>query len=487
MNRSVRRVGLAVTVLFLVLVGQLTYLQVFAAERLADDPRNVRAMVRDYSRPRGEIVTSDGVVAARSVEVDDEFGRQREYPLGELFAHVVGYQSFVFGNVGVEAEYNDVLVGRDARLTLGDIGGLFSNREQTGTVVLSLSRGVQEIARAALGDQRGSVVAIEPQTGAVATMWSNPSFDPNPLAGHDSAAVQAAFDLLTADPANPALARAYRERYPPGSTFKIVTSAAGIDAGVTTPETPYPVLTELDLPQSDNTLQNFGGRSCGGTLFESFVRSCNTTFGQVGLDLGDRFVPGMARFGVGAGLVPPLDLRPGAVSSVGPPPGSFEQNQPLFAFAGIGQGDVFTTPLQMALAGAAVANGGVVMAPHVMAAIRDRDGNTVEQYRPRPWQTAMAPSTAASLTEMMVAVVERGTGTAARIPGVTVAGKSGTAQAPGGPPHAWFVAFAPAEQPRYVVAVIVERGGNAGDEATGGAVAAPIAAAVLKGLLGIPQ
>ena len=148
---------------------------------------------------------------------------------------------------------------------------------------------------------------------------------------------------------------------------------------------------------------------------------------------------------------------------------------------------MFTTPLEMAMVGAAVANKGVIMEPHVMAAIRDRDGALVEQFRPRPWQTAMTAATADQVRDMMIQVVARGTGTKAQIDNVVVAGKSGTAQAPGGPPHAWFVAFAPAEAPRYVVAVIVERGGNAGDEATGGAVAAPIAASVLKGLLGIPQ
>jgi peptidoglycan glycosyltransferase len=244
----------------------------------------------------------------------------------------------------------------------------------------------------------------------------------------------------------------------------------------------YPTLTELDLPQTDATLKNFGGRSCGGTLAESFRVSCNTTFGQIGLDLGNAFVPGMERFGIGA--APPLDVAPGAVSSVGPPAGSFELNQPLFAYAGIGQGDVATTPLQMALVACAVARGGVIMEPHVGAAIRDAGGDLVRRIDNAEWRTAMSAATAQALNSMMVSVVERGSGTAARIAGVTVAGKTGTAQADGGAPHAWFTAFAPAEAPEVAVAVIVERGGSLGNEATGGAVAAPIAARVLRVALG---
>ncbi|MCZ7527897.1 MAG: penicillin-binding transpeptidase domain-containing protein [Acidimicrobiia bacterium] len=483
MNRGIRRVGVAVVVLFLALVGQLVHLQVFSAETLENDPLNVRALVRDYARPRGRILTADGREVARSEPTDDELERQRVYPLGPLLSHVAGYQSFLYGNTGVEAFYNDELVGRDLELALRGLADLFGEQDATGTVVLSVRADIQEVARDALGDQHGSVVVLEPGTGAIVAMYSNPSFDPQPLAGHSQPEVEAYWTLLNANPDQPALARAYREIYPAGSTFKIVTTAVGLEQGVVETDTEFPSVREIELPLTTNTLRNFGGQVCGGDLVESFVRSCNTTFGALGLALGEGFVTGMEAFGIGS--APPLDLRPGAVASTGPEPGTFERNQPLFAFAGIGQGDVAVTPLQMALVAAAVANDGVIMEPHVADRIEDADLQVVRRITPEPWRRAMSPATAATIREMMVQVVERGTGTAARIPGVQVAGKTGTAQQDGGPPHAWFVAFAPADAPEYVVAVLVERGGSAGDEATGGAVAAPVAARVLRALLGV--
>jgi penicillin-binding protein A len=485
-TRAIRRVGLACTVLILALAGQLTYLQVIDADRLADDPRNVRKAIRDFNRPRGDIITADGQVVARSVEDEadgDDFDLQREYPLGDLFAHLVGYQSFVFGNIGVEKEYNDELVGRDLELDLRNLGDVLTGKENTGNVVLSVRADAQQRARDVLGGERGSVVALDPDTGAILAMYSNPTYDPNPLAGHDTNGVQAFMDSLRANPDKPDLPRAYRERYPPGSTFKVVTATVALETGLVTPDTPFPVLRALDLPQTESTLSNFGGSSCGGTLLNSFKASCNTTFARIGLDLGEGFVPGMERFGIYS--APPLDLSPGAAVSGGPEPGSFAQNMPLFAFAGVGQGDVFATPLEMALVAAAVANDGGIMKPHVMEEITDAEGSSVRGFDDSTWKTAMSPATAQTMNTMMVEVVEDGTGGTARIPGVTVAGKTGTAQVgDDGPPHTWFIGFAPAEDPQFVVAVIVERGGSSGGDATGGRVAAPRARDMLAFLLG---
>jgi peptidoglycan glycosyltransferase len=483
MNRAIRRVGIGVTVLILLLVGQLTYLQVYDADHLANDPRNIRFQLRDFSKPRGRILTSDAQVLARSIETGDELKFQRLYPQGALFSQIVGYQSAVFGNTGIEQTYNNELAGRDPLLQIRNVGDLLAGKEPIGNVVLSASASLQAAARDALGAQHGSVVVMNPKTGGILAMYSNPSYDPQPFASHNSQAVQDYQKLLRANPDKPDLARAYRERFPPGSTFKVVTSSVALGTGRFTPDSVFPVLTELNLPQTSNTLKNFGGESCGGTLARSFQQSCNTTFGQIGLDLGNEFVPGMQKFGIGS--APPLDVAPGAVGSVGPPPGSFQQNQPLFAFAGIGQGDVAVTPLQMALSAAAVANNGQIMQPHVADRITDGDDNTVKTIDPKPWRTAMTPQVASTVTTMMVSVVEGGTGTAARIPGVSVAGKTGTAQVQGAAaPHAWFVGFAPAENPQVVVAVLVEHGGNAGSEATGGRVAAPIAAQMMRMVLG---
>jgi peptidoglycan glycosyltransferase len=483
MNRAIGRVGTAVIALMLVLVGMLTYLQVIHADELANDPRNVRAALKDINLPRGPIVTADGVVVARSTAVEDgtEFEYQREYPHGPVYQQVVGYQSFVLGSIGVERTYNDQLVGRDPALRIEGIGDVFSGQEAVGTVVLSLHDELQRVAVDALGNQRGSVVALDPTTGEILAMYSNPTYDPSPLAGHNTREVNRVHQFFQASPDKPDLARAYRERYPPGSTFKVVTASAALESGIATPDRVFPSINALDLPQTDSTLQNFGGDSCGGDLVQSFTNSCNTTFGQLGLELGDAFVGLMGQFGIGD--APPLDLVPGAVLSIGPEPSSFQQNQPEFAFAGIGQGKVTTTPLEMALVAGAIANGGVIMQPHVVSEIRDVDGDVVREIPDKEWRTAVSPGTAQTVASMMVNVVQEGTGTAARIPGVSVAGKTGTAQAPNGSPHAWFVAFAPVEAPQIAIAVIVEHGGSAGSEATGGRVAAPIAAAVMRAYL----
>ena len=483
MNRQVRRVGFVVVGCFLALFVQLNYLQVVKADSLANDSRNVRAVKKAFSDPRGEIVTSDGTIVARSQPVDDQFERLRTYPTGPLFGHVSGFFSFNYGASGVEHVYNADLSGRRAEQQFRNLGDWLIGKEQAGDAVLTLSNAAQQAAREALGERKGSVVVLDPSTGEIVALWSFPSYDPSPLSSHSAKAAQQAFDGYTKGKENPMLARAYRERYPPGSTFKVVTAATAIETGTGTPQTNYPSLRFLDLPLTDKNLSNFGGSNCGGTMAESFRRSCNTTFGQIGLDLGERLIGGMKAFGITEDV--PFDLP--EARSGGPAPGTFEKRKPDFAYAAIGQGDVAVTPLQMATVAGAIANGGVLMAPHVVREIRDVDGRVVRRIGPDEWKRAVQPTTAAAVTQMMIDVVKRGTGAAAAVPGYTVAGKTGTAEtADGQPPHAWFIGFAPAEAPRYAIAVIVENGGNLGDEATGGRVAAPVAGNVLAKLLALP-
>jgi penicillin-binding protein A len=489
-NRAIRQVGIAVTVLILILVAQLTYFQVVDAKRLANDPRNVRKTLDAYNQARGQILTADGEIVARSVPVpgDSDFKYQREYPLGGLFAQISGYQSFLQGNTGTEASYNRNLTGRDKSVNLGNIGDIVQGKQDTQNVVLSLKRSLQQAAVDALEGQKGSVVLLDVKTGAVLAMYSNPTFDPNPLAGHDTAAVNGAFFIYNIDPAKPLLPRSYRELFPPGSTFKTVTSISALDAGITTPDTFYPPTDALPLPQSSAPLRNFGGGTCGGTLFQAFTQSCNVVFAQLGLELGNDFVPRMANCGVAAGDNPPLDLDPSAVASVGPPAGSFDDDKPSFARAGIGQNPVAVTPLEMAMVAAGIGNGGVMMVPHVAQQITDSDGNVLRDIAPEVWKTCTTPQTAAVVTSMMVNVVANGTGTSAQVAGVTVAGKSGTAQTgiEGAAPHAWFVAFAPAEAPRYAVSVMIESAEGVNTEQTGGVVAAPLAGRMLEAALSLP-
>lgn len=495
LDRPIRRVGYAVIGLMLVLVVQLVHLQVVDSKKLTDDPQNIRKTIRDFARPRGKILTVDGQVVAQSVVAPDQFRRQRQYllgdPAGSLFAGVTGYFSFIFGTTGIENTYNDWLAGRKTtELALNSPGDFLTGQDLVGDVVMSLDSRVQQAARDALGDRQGSVLVMNARTGAMVAMYSNPTYDPNALAGHDYDRTQAIFTFLNALPTNPLLMRAYRERFPPGSTFKIVTTTSALDFNIATPTEPdYPKVRSIGLPDTTAELNNFGGKRCGGNLTESFIESCNTTFGMIGLQLGNNLAVGNAKWGIGVSQeAPPIDL-PSAASSIGPVFGTFERNKPAFAQAAIGQNEVATTPLQMLLTAAGIANGGVVMAPHTVQEIKGPDGKVVKTIEPQVWKTATSPETAATITEMMLGVVQHGTGTAAAIPGVAVAGKTGTAQTVAGArPHAWFVGFAPAnapaDQPVYAFAVLVENAGSNQNEATGGAVAAPIAKAVLAPLLG---
>jgi len=488
-NVGLRRVGFAIVILFLGLVAQLTYLQVVDSNKLANDPHNTRKFLRDIRQPRGPIVTSDGVIVAQSVPSDDDFRYQRVYPplTAKLFAQVVGYQSIQFGSVGVEAAYSSELAGRDLGLQVKNLRQLVADQPVTGTVVLSMSAKAQAAAAAALGGRRGSVVVLDVHTGAVVAMYSNPTFDPTLLASHNVKTAQLAREFLLAAPEQPLLARAWREIYPPGSTFKTVSAATALTNGVDV-KRKFPFLKELALPLTTNVLKNFGNEKCGGSLEDGFIQSCNTTYGQVGLDLADRLAVGAERFGVNTNP-PPSDLDPGIAKSIGPQPGTFKTESPLFAQAAIGQGPVAVTPLEMALVAESVATGGVILEPHVVDKIEDPNNKVVRTIGTREWHRVMDPVTAATMKQWMLAVVNdpRGTGNAAQIAGIQVAGKTGTAETGDNEnPHAWFIAFAPADNPLYAVSVLIEHGGQSGAnaEVTGGRVAAPVAAQVLRALLG---
>ena len=482
MNTQIKRLGIVLFVLFSALFVQLNWLQVIDAHSLNNNPANSRAAVRDFIQPRGVIQTSDGAVLAQSVPSNDAFKLQRQYPQGELFAHVTGYFSFTYGSEGAERSFNDELTGHVS-------GGGFNPknlllpRDKTANVTLTVSKALQQVASDALGERKGAVVALDPRNGSVLAMVDYPSYDPAVLASHDQDAVRQAWTSMNADPQKPLLPQTYRERFFPGSSFKVVTAATALATGTATLTQPvYPNLTELPLPNAGGqTLSNFGGERCGGPLPEALRVSCNTAFGQLGLDLGgDKLSAGAEAFGFNK--VPPLDLPFGAASSF-PPASAFVHDKPALAKSAIGQQDVAATPLEMALVAAGIGNNGVIMTPHVLGDVRDTDGNVVQKYDPKPWLTAVPPGVANSVRDMMVNVVNAGTGTAARIPGVTVAGKTGTAQTGNNTSHTWFISFAPAEAPRVAVAVIVENQPNV-SEATGGTVAAPIAQAVMRAALG---
>jgi peptidoglycan glycosyltransferase len=477
-NRQVRRIALIVLVLYGIVYVNLNRIQLVQAEKLANDPRNVRLLYKEYSTERGAVVSADGKTLAQSKPTPEESLKYlREYPTGPLFAHAVGYYSVVFGRDRIERAYNKALTGEGGVTTMQDIGDRFLGKGHPGdTVELSIDSAVQQAATNALGKRKGAVVAIDPVTGEILAMASYPSFDPNPISGHNSGDINKAWDALQNDPTKPLLNRATNESYPPGSTFKVVTAAAALEHGKTT-ATSYPSQAQYTPPQTNKAIANFGNRPCGGDLADALRVSCNTYFAHLGADLapGD-FEETATKFGFGE--VPPLDIQ-AAKSRL---PSLETLRSPAFrAQSAIGQFDVSATPLQMALVAAGIANGGKVPKPRLVKRVRDFRGVKVETYQPEVWKDAISKETAATLTTLMVDVVDKGTGTAAAIPGVKIAGKTGTAQTrEGEAPHAWFICFAPADEPRIAVAVVVENGGDVGNEATGGKLAAPIAKAVLE-------
>ena len=482
MNTPLRRLATVVVGMFLVLMGAATWVQFVTAPDLNNDGRNVRTLYREYGNARGPIVVGGNAIAT-SVPVDDPFGYQRTYAdPGELYAHVTGYYSVVYQRSGIEEWMNTELNGSADSLFYTRLEDLVTGRQPQGaSVELTIDPAAQQAAWDALGDQRGAVVALDPSTGAILALVSKPSFDPEALAGHDTAAVTEAWTALQAAEGDPMANRAIAgNTYPPGSTFKLVTAAAALEAGAT-PETVVPAPVELDLPQSSATLPNFGGSSCGpdgtSTLLDALRISCNTAFGQLGLDLGADTLRDQAEaFGFDTPLNVPMKVTESHFPS--------DPDAPQTALSAIGQYEVTVTPLQVAMLSAAVANDGVLMKPYLVESVRSADLTVVDASEPAVFSRPITATTADALERMMLAVVDDGSGRSAQIAGVAVAGKTGTAQTTQeAAPHAWFTAFAPADAPQVAVAVIVENGGAMGSEATGGRVAAPIARAVIEAVL----
>ncbi|GAC1532348.1 MAG: D,D-transpeptidase PbpA [Acidimicrobiales bacterium] len=483
MNRTIRSFGVFVMALFVAMVAQLANIQLFQAHKLQHDPRNTREAVADFGHPRGALQTADGVVIAQSVPSADQYKFQRVYPEKALYAFLTGFLSFRYGAEGAERTYGADLSGRNLPLTSTNLHDLLDSTQKTANVTLTVSSALQKATTAALGNQVGAVVALDPRDGSVLSLVSQPTYDPNELASHDPKAEQASFKGLTADKGRPMLPRAYRESYAPGSTFKVVTASAVYDKRPDLAVKTYPTLTNLPLPQTRNQLHNFGGESCGGQLPDLLRISCDTGFAAVGLDLGaDALSAEAQQFGFRQ--APPLDL-PGVFGSAFPLPAAFKNALPLLAFSAIGQSNVSATPLEMALVAAGIANHGTIMVPHVMKEIRDSDGQLVRSWQPKPWLTATSAPTAEQLKSLMVSVVTGGTGTGVALPGLSVAAKTGTAEVDASHTNAWMIAFAPADNPTVAVAAVLPGLTGVGNESSGGVRAAPIVRAVLAAALGV--
>ncbi|MGI8576537.1 MAG: peptidoglycan D,D-transpeptidase FtsI family protein [Nocardioidaceae bacterium] len=484
MNRSIRALAIGCLLLFALLLININYVQVFEAASLDNQNSNTRARNAECSRQRGPILV-DGRPVAHSVPSHDSLKYVRRYPQPLVYAQATGFFSCVYGTKAVENSENSILSGSDERLFVNRVIDLVGNNQpQGGSVLLTVNAKAQAAAwdglNALPGSARGAVVALDPKTGAILALASTPSYDPNVLATHDYTAAQAAFKRLTASPVNPMIDRATQQSYPPGSTFKLVTAAAALSNGYS-PTTTVKGGYSLDLPLSTAVLHNENGSGCGGdqiTLTQALIVSCNVSFADLGLKLGAGKLRAQAeKFGFNEDY---LDQLPNGVSNF-----PTKLDAPSTALSAIGQYDVSATPLQMAMVTAAIANGGAVMKPYIVDEVRSPDLDVLDKAKPEVLHQAVSASVAGELTQMMVDVVNTGTGTPAQIPGVSVAGKTGTANSTATKaPYAWMVAFAPADNPQVAVAVLVEHTAVARADITGGGLGGPIAAAVMKAVIG---
>jgi peptidoglycan glycosyltransferase len=474
MNRPILRVFGLVVVLFALLVAFTSRWTVFEASSLNSNPLNRRQLLEEQRINRGRIVAADGTVLARSVpQPGGIFGRV--YPQNGLFAHAVGYSFITIGREGLEASRNSALAGKQTSVN-SIIDQLSGRRRQGQDVLTTLDPHAQRVALSALAGRQGAVVALDPRTGAVKVMASVPGFDPNGLSPRRFAA------LNRNQARKPLVNRATQFGYAPGSTFKVITATAAIDTGRYTPQSVVNGRNGVRI--SGVPLANDFNRSFGPIdLTTALTQSVNTVWAQVAVSLGKSVLASyMERFGFNH--KPQLDYPTTQMSSSGEyRNGTLLDPRSTYVDVGrmgIGQDKLAVTPLQMAEVAAAVANRGRLMTPHLTDRIVDRDGRTVQTIGPSVQSVVMKPSTAQAVTAMMESVVNSGTGTQAQIPGVRVAGKTGTAETQIGTAlnNVWFIAFAPADHPRVAIAVTLQK-----VPGFGGDLAAPIAKQVMQVVL----
>jgi peptidoglycan glycosyltransferase len=488
-NKPIRTISIFCLLLFLALMLNATYLQYWKAGSLDDNPQNRRVLVAAYSRERGAITAGRGTVA-KSIESKDQYKFQRTYPKPLEYAPITGWFSY-YSATGIEQSENDVLSGDDSRLFVNKLVDLVSNDPtQGGNVALTIDPAAQHAAYEglkALGPGvQGSVVALEPSTGKVLAMVSLPTYDPNKLASHDLSSVSRSYGQLDKDPTQPLLNRAVQTRLPPGSTFKVVTAAAAIEKGLYTASSNVPGGSTYQLPlttgptgQIDNE-----GRDCGanGTKIPfslAMENSCNTSFAAIADQVGAAEMERVAE-GFGFNSTYFDSLQPQAESVF---PQSLDDAK--LGMTGFGQFDVSATPLQMALVAAGIANGGSVMKPYIVDEEQSANLDVLDKTEPQQLSRAVSSTTASEVTKLMVSTVDHGTAYPAAIPGVQVAGKTGTAQAgqTTRSPYAWFISYAPADNPQVAVAVMIQNADIPRSEIAGGQLGGPIAKAVMEAVI----
>lgn len=507
MDRRIRRLGIGLVALFALLFAQLSYVQVIAADDIKAKPANARRqIIAEYRVERGSILSADGLVLAKSVRNPErraELRFRRTYPDGPLFAGLTGYYSRIYGRAELEQEANPFLSGDAPELAVSTFTDLILGKERKGgAIYTTIDAGLQQAAASALGELPGAVVAVDPATGDVLAMVANPTYDPNAISSGTDDDIVEAWESISTDADKPLISRAKDELYLPGSTGKLVTASAALENGVDPVNDQWPNPRVLDLPQTTNTLENFGGSLCNGgsrtvSMAVAFRLSCNVTFAEIGLELGAKEMSEQARAYGFCATDPPeqVECEEPTIPFVlpwqngrFPVPSYFADRQPQLAFSAIGLDNVLTNPLHMSLIAAAIANDGVMMQPRLITEVRDPTGKIVREFDAEQYGQPISDKSAQQMRAMMLSVTQGGTASSAfsGFP-IPVAGKTGTAtNGENRPPNAWFTAFAPAgpgDEARIAVAVIVLDGGSLGNEATGGAVAAPIARAVIDAYL----
>jgi penicillin-binding protein A len=479
MNAPLRRAGVVVMILFGLLFVNLNWVQAYKADDYRNSDLNGRVQLAEYERQRGVIQTLGGKVLATSRATEDELKYLRTYPAGEAYSPVVGYKPVNLAERGIEQAEDAFLAGTSDQLFADRVRDMFTGKESSGgNVILTLSARAQEAAynqlrRNDVGADRGAVVALDPRTGAVQALVSMPTFDANPLASHDSRAAQAEYERLDADRSKPLVNRALAETYPPGSTFKVVDSAAALENGIG-PQTELPGGSSYQPPQAGQPIGNAPGVNCPGTLSlkQALTISCNTAFSRMCVDRlnADKIKSTAQKFGfeddgLAVGQLNGEGL-PVAASRTGDmlrPDG--QQDPAVLAQSCIGQSDVRMTPLQGAMIAAAVANGGTQLRPYLVQQLKGPDLTTVHYTAaPRRLRDPISGDVARQLQDMMGSVVQSGTGRPARISGYTVGGKTGTAEnGDGAPDHGWFIGFVLRDgQPISAVCVLLEQAGSGG-------------------------
>lgn len=477
MNRELKRVSIAVLLMFVALLCSSTVITVIQVDSLRVDHRNTRTIDDSYSAERGPILVK-GQPVAESKPSNDKFNFQRVYSSPELYSPITGYFTLGQGNTGIEGSLGDYLSGTSNNQFLDKLNAIITGKNPQGAAVeTTIEPVLQQVASDALGSNTGAVIALNPKTGAILAMVSKPGYDPNLLASHDTATVIANYKKLLADPTDPLINRTISGKlYHPGSVFKLVVASAALDSGKYTPDSEFPNPSSLKLPGSSTSITNAEGGSCSGTPTVSIATalrlSCNIPFAQLGAALGADEISKYAKaFGFGQKLSVPMSVTPSTYP--------VNTDAAKLMLSSFGQDEDRVTPLQMAMVSAAIANGGTLMKPTLIDNITAPNLTIVQAYQREVLGQPISAQTSATLTQLMVANVNNGAASNARINGVDVAGKTGTAQNGEGRKYTlWFTGFAPAADPEIAIAVVVENGTGFGNQ-----VAAPIARKVIEAVL----